>query len=170
LPAELTVDSRGWDPESAGSHTMSSPTADALPDQASQGDLISLHQWAAAAGLDPAAVRARQLRPGRHHRRFPRPVETLGRQRLYRRRDLDRYAFEPEVTSGMFTPAERAAWTVAIDRGLAIEPADLRALLLAAFALQGPWECPLCHNTFQRAGLDHEPCAGQAADWTTILP
>jgi hypothetical protein len=39
---------------------------------------------------------------------------------------------EPVVTTTMFTEAERAAWEVAVLRGLAIEAADLRALLNAA--------------------------------------
>jgi hypothetical protein len=39
---------------------------------------------------------------------------------------------EPVVTTSMFTPAEQAAWQVAVERGLPIEAADLRALLNAA--------------------------------------
>ena len=39
---------------------------------------------------------------------------------------------EPVVTTTMFTEVERAAWEVAVARRLAIDPADLRALLDAA--------------------------------------
>ena len=39
---------------------------------------------------------------------------------------------EPVVTTTMFTEAEKAAWEVAIDRGLPIEAADLRAMLKGA--------------------------------------
>ena len=39
---------------------------------------------------------------------------------------------EPVVTTTMFTGPEKAAWEVAVDRGLSIEAADLRALLDAA--------------------------------------
>jgi hypothetical protein len=39
---------------------------------------------------------------------------------------------EPVVTTTMFTPAEQAAWEVAVERGLAITAADLRAMLTAA--------------------------------------
>jgi hypothetical protein len=40
-------------------------------------------------------------------------------------------AAEPVVTTTMFTPAEQAAWEVAVERGLAVTAADLRALLKA---------------------------------------
>ena len=39
---------------------------------------------------------------------------------------------EPVVTTTMFTPAEQAAWDVAVGRGLALTAADLRAMLEAA--------------------------------------
>ena len=41
-------------------------------------------------------------------------------------------ATEPVVTTEMFTPAERAAWSVAVERGLSITAADLRAMLTAS--------------------------------------
>ena len=42
---------------------------------------------------------------------------------------------DPVVTTTMFTDAERAAWEVAVQRGLRIEAADLRAVLEAAAPL-----------------------------------
>ena len=41
-------------------------------------------------------------------------------------------ATEPVVTTEMFTPAERAAWSVAVERGLSVTAADLRAMLASA--------------------------------------
>jgi hypothetical protein len=45
---------------------------------------------------------------------------------------------EPVVTTTMFSEAERAAWAVAAGRGMAIEAADLRALLAPLSAGPGP--------------------------------
>ena len=41
-------------------------------------------------------------------------------------------SMEPVVTTSDLTAAERRAWEVAVERGLAITAADLRALLAAA--------------------------------------
>lgn len=41
---------------------------------------------------------------------------------------------EPVVTTPDFTAAERAAWEVAVQRGLAIEAAGLRAMISTALA------------------------------------
>lgn len=42
---------------------------------------------------------------------------------------------EPTVTTPDFTPAEQAAWRAAVDRGLPVEAADLRAMVNAAAPL-----------------------------------
>lgn len=53
----------------------------------------------------------------------------------------------PLVTTDMFTPAERAAWAVAVRRGLALTAADLRAMVTAALEADAedmPEPCSEC--------------------------
>jgi hypothetical protein len=67
---------------------------------------------------------------------------------------------EPVVTTTMFTPAEQAAWQVAVDRGLSIEAADVRAMLAAAAESDEDLPPPLpCCGT--RVHYAHDPaCQG----------
>jgi hypothetical protein len=59
---------------------------------------------------------------------------------------------EPVVTTTMFDDHEKAAWEVAVDRGLPIEAADLRALLRAADDVREEGE--LDDLNWQKAGLE----------------
>ena len=77
----------------------------------------------------------------------------------------------PDFTTPDFTGPEKAAWRVAVDRGLSIEAADLRALIEAAIP-RCPTPCDkdceqACHEVHcipRRRGHNPEACVGTLSD------